>query len=121
MYVYICYVLSLEHNNRNLQRSIKNKAHVYCCTTITTSRPKCFYVRTIRTYVQYTAFTGINPTFRIYRFILFHAANKYTYIYMNTYFFVRCVHVELANVLKFYLNRYGCLKNNVIKCNNKLL
>ena len=73
----------------------------------TTSRPKCFYVRTIRTYVQYTAFTDINPTFRIYRFIPFHATNKYTYIYMNTYFVVRCVHVGLANALKFYLKRYG--------------
>ena len=105
-FIFVMYY-RLNTTTETYKEVLKTKLTFIVVYYYTTSRPKCFYVRTIRTYVQYTAFTDINPTFRIYRFILFHAANKYTYIYLNTYFVVRCVHVGLANVLKFYLKRYG--------------
>ena len=79
-------ILSLWTHPKTLNKSIKNAFPL--TTVLYISRPKRFYVRTIRTYVQYTAFTDINPTFRIYRFILFHAENKYVLIWIHSTMFV---------------------------------
>lgn len=75
-------ILSLWTHPKTLNKSIKNAFPL--TTVLYISRPKRFYVRTIRTYVQYTAFTDINPTFRIYRFILLHAENKYILIWIHS-------------------------------------